>query len=156
MSQDLAVRDFDRLINVLRDETGTMGRTEAKSRELAWWNGRFGTRLDVSIVPADGRTQVRLAKRTTRSTLLAVAGSVAVIGFGVCVSTVSIVFEIAPNADAFAATLGLTSGAAAAFYTARTFIRFFRRRAEVRLRSLGDALVARVRDHAQAVERPKE
>lgn len=140
--------DLERLINVLRDETGTMGRVEAKSRELAWWTGRFGRRLDVSMVPTRGRSTFRLTRDITRSTLLAAIGSVATVGFGSTLAMVASVFEVHRGADGLAVTLGLSVGAAASFFAARTIIRLLRRRTENRLRALGEKLAAKVHDHA--------
>ncbi len=67
---ELPTRDLDRLINVLRDATGTMGHTMAHTRELAWWSGRFGTRVDVSVVPESDRTTVRVVQDARRSAWL--------------------------------------------------------------------------------------
>jgi serine/threonine-protein kinase len=144
--------DLERLIHVLRDETGKMGRVEAKSRELAWWTGRFGRRLDVSMVPARGRSTFRLTRDLTRSSLVAAIGTVATVGFGSTLAVVASVLEVNGRADALAVTLGFSAGAAASFFAARTIIRFLRRRTENRLRALGEKLAAKVHDHA--VRRP--
>ncbi len=140
--------DLERLINVLRDETGKMGRVEAKSRELAWWTGRFGRRLDVSMVPARGRSTFRLSRDLTRSTLLAALGSVATFGFASTAVVVASVLELQRGADGVAALLGLPAGAAVSYFAARTIIRFLHRRTENRLRALVEKLAAKVHDHA--------
>lgn len=148
---EVATGDVDRLINVLRDETGAMGRVEAKSRELAWWTGRFGRRLDVSMVPMHGRSHFRLTRDVRRSTLLAVVGSVATVGFGSGVLAISAVLELTHGrADGSAATIGLGVASVTAFCTARAAMRWLRARTEARLRSLADALAAKVRErHAR-------
>jgi serine/threonine-protein kinase len=72
---ELPTRDLDRLINVLRDATGSMGHTMAHTRELAWWTGRFGTRVDVSVVPESDRTTVRVVQDARRSMRLRAAAA---------------------------------------------------------------------------------
>jgi len=145
---ELAAGDIERLIHVLREETRSMGRIEAASRELVWWTGRFGRRLDVSMVPLAGRSTFRLTRSLARSTLLTVAGSAATLGFATLFMVVAMVFEIDRNADAFAVLLGPSAGLAVTYYSARTLIRRLRHRAEQRLRSIGERLAAKVRDHA--------
>ncbi len=145
LDAEVAADDLERLIHVLREATGKMGRTEAKSRELAWWTGRFGRRLDVSMVPGNGRSMLRLQKNMTRATLITVVACISTVGFGSAVSAVAAVYEIGRNQDVVAVTLGLSAFTAASYYSARTVIRFLRRRADDRLRSLGEKLAAKVR-----------
>jgi len=81
---------FDAILNLLRDGTGAVGSIVASRRELGWRAEWFvGSSMDVSVVPGDGRTSVRIVQRirglaaaTTAATLLAgaiVAPFVAVI-----------------------------------------------------------------------------
>jgi hypothetical protein len=107
----LPTRDLDRLINVLRDATGTMGHTMAHTRELAWWSGRFGTRVDVSVVPEADRTTVRVTSDTRRALYLragAALSTAAMAGAltGVILSQSWGVFE--PVAVLSGITVGLT------------------------------------------------
>ncbi|MCC6245127.1 MAG: serine/threonine protein kinase [Gemmatimonadaceae bacterium] len=144
---EVASGDLERLINVLRDETGTMGRVEARSRELAWWTGRFGRRLDVSMVPTHGRSHFRLTKDLTSSTLLAAVGTLTTVGFGSGALAIATVLEFTyGHADGSAATLGLAVGALTTFYSTRMLTRWMRRRTERRLHALAEALAAKVRE----------
>lgn len=145
---ELAAGDIERLIHVLREETRSMGRIEAASRELVWWTGRFGRRLDVSMVPQAGRSTFRLTRSVARSTVLTTVGSAVTLGFATLGMVVAMVFEIDRNGDVFAVLLGPSAGLAVTYYSARTIIRRFRHRAEQRLRSIGERLAAKVRDHA--------
>ncbi|HEY4219057.1 MAG TPA: serine/threonine-protein kinase [Gemmatimonadaceae bacterium] len=85
---EIQPRDFDRLINTLRDGTGRMGVTTAKSRELGWRCGSIGHPLDVSVVPDKGKTTIRLARSVRRMTATSIAGSL-IVGGGVVAPTVS-------------------------------------------------------------------
>lgn len=73
-------RDFERFINALRDSTGTLGVTSARSRELAWHSKWFGHRLDVSIVPDKGVTTIRLAQSVRGLAVTTVLGALAAMG----------------------------------------------------------------------------
>lgn len=68
--------DFERFINTLRDSTGTMGVTVARSRELAWQGRWFGHRLVVSIVPNKGLTTIRLSQSLRRLAVFTLIGAV--------------------------------------------------------------------------------
>ena len=59
---ELPTRDFDRVLNALREATGAMGDAAAKTREIAWRGGP----LQVGIVPNNGATTVRLTRGTKR------------------------------------------------------------------------------------------
>ena len=154
---EVAAGDLERLINVLRDETGKMGRTEAKSRELVWWTGWFGRRLDVSMVPSNGRSRFRLSRSLARSTVVTVIGCIATLGFGSTAIGVAVGLE-GFNSEALATLFGISSGLAVSYYSSRTVLRFLRRRTANRLRVLGDKLANKVRDHAvreEPVRRPR-
>lgn len=71
-------RDFERFINAMRDSTGTLGVTTARSREVAWHGKWFGHRLDVSIIPEHGKTTIRLSQNMRRAALATVGSAVAV------------------------------------------------------------------------------
>jgi serine/threonine-protein kinase len=85
---ELASRDFERLLNMLRDETGRMGTTLARTREIAWQCGGTGHYITASIVPDRGQTTIRL----TRSVRRMVVGSsvVALVASGALGLTVSV------------------------------------------------------------------
>ena len=63
---ELSARDFERVINTLRDETGRVGTTLARTREIAWQCGGIGQYLSASIVPDRGRTSIRLSHSVRR------------------------------------------------------------------------------------------
>ena len=71
---ELPARDLERLINLLRDATGTMGHTLAHTRELAWMTGRLGTRLEVTVVPEHDRTTIRVVRDARRSAFARAGG----------------------------------------------------------------------------------
>jgi serine/threonine-protein kinase len=73
---------FDAILNLLRDGTGEVGSIVASRRELGWRAEWFGSSMSVSVVPAEGRTSIRIHQRirglaamVTASTLM--AGAVA-------------------------------------------------------------------------------
>jgi serine/threonine-protein kinase len=73
---------FDAILNLLRDGTGEAGSIVASRRELGWHAEWFGSSMSVSVVPAEGRTSIRIVERirglaamVTASTLM--AGAVA-------------------------------------------------------------------------------
>jgi serine/threonine-protein kinase len=75
---EIAPSRFDAILNLLRDGTGEVGSIVASRRELGWRGEWFGSTMDVSVVPVDGRTSVRITQRirglaaaTTAVTLLA-------------------------------------------------------------------------------------
>lgn len=73
-------RDFERFINVLRDSTGTLGVTSARSLELAWRGKWFGHRLEASIIPDKGVTTIRLTQSIRRLGVSTMVGTFAVMG----------------------------------------------------------------------------
>lgn len=54
---------FDSMLNLLRDGTGEVGMIVASRRELGWRAEWFGSSMDVSVVPAEGRTSLRIVQR---------------------------------------------------------------------------------------------
>ena len=73
---------FDAILNLLRDGTGEVGSIVASRRELGWRAEWFGRSLGVSVVPADGRTGIRIVQRirglaATVTTATLVAGAFA-------------------------------------------------------------------------------
>jgi eukaryotic-like serine/threonine-protein kinase len=53
---------FDSILNLLRDGTGEAGSIVASRRELGWRTDGFGTVTSVSVVPAEGKTSIRIAQ----------------------------------------------------------------------------------------------
>lgn len=143
---EVSHRDFDRLLNVLRDETGVLGHTTAKTRELGWWTGPFGTRLEVSIVPTDDRTSIHLAKSVRRSTLLAGIATFVTVGPASGLLVVASLLEMWGNSgEDFAIFFGFATAATASIWVTRRVARWLHKRAENRLRQLGDRLADKVR-----------
>ena len=85
---EVPTRTFDRLINVIHEKTGRLGRTVAKTRELFWGAGGAGARLEVSVVPDQGRTTIRVERNVRRAAVGGVASTVVVVGAGAPVITV--------------------------------------------------------------------
>jgi predicted Ser/Thr protein kinase len=77
---ELAPRDFDRIIGLLRDGTGSMGMMTANTREIGWRAEWFGHGLEASIAPAGGVTKIQLRERLRGAAAATMATSVAVIG----------------------------------------------------------------------------
>jgi hypothetical protein len=83
---ELSARDFERVINTLRDETGRMGTTLARTREIAWQCGGLGQHLSASVVPDRGRTSIRLSRSVRRMVVgssVVAAWSSGIVGFSV-------------------------------------------------------------------------
>lgn len=77
---EIAPRDFDRLLNILRDGTGELGTTTASKRELGWRSTGFGHWLEVSVIPVDGKTTVRVAQSARRMAAVTMGFSYLIIG----------------------------------------------------------------------------
>lgn len=142
---ELPTRDLDRLINVLRDATGSMGNTMAHTRELAWWSGRFGTRVDVSVVPESDRTTVRVVQDARRSMWIRGAaalgtGFLAGLFTGVFLSEGLRVFE------PLAVLAGFAAGLTWAIKGGRWFIRRGNAQIATDTNALTQRLAAKVKD----------
>jgi hypothetical protein len=74
---------FDAILNLLRDGTGEAGSITAARRELGWRAEWFGSAMTASVVPADGRTSIRITQRirglaaATITSVTAIAGLLA-------------------------------------------------------------------------------
>lgn len=86
---EVAPRDFERIVNLLREQTGMMGATLACSREIAWIGRMNGSRLDISIVP-DESTSIRASQNSRMvaygvliAALAAAAGIFVLVSIGV-------------------------------------------------------------------------
>ncbi|MEO6445940.1 MAG: hypothetical protein ABIZ91_09950 [Gemmatimonadaceae bacterium] len=145
---EIPARDVERLINVLRDETGTMGHAVAKTRELVWWTGGHGARLDVAVVPAEDRTSIRITKSVRRNALVAVATSLLIVGpfSGLSIGAALAEMVGGDGGEVLGVLTGMASGSAVAWWTARRAVRWLRTRAEQGTRKLADRLADKVRD----------
>jgi len=132
---------------VLRDQTGTMGTTIARTRELAWHAGSLGSRLRVSVVPAEGRTTITMVRRMRARLLAAIVVTSAAAGvFTAGMIGIPIAEGLGRDAEAIGVLLGLTAGVATALKLGGAFVRRFRTRALQRLGALGDVLATKVRE----------
>jgi serine/threonine protein kinase len=148
---EMPARDVERLLNVLRDETGRMGNTIAKTRELAWWAGIAGRRLDVAVVPGNGTTTVRLERSTRLSAFTSMFLTLWVVGLPLGMMFGAIAFEMGgPDAEPIAILGGFAVGWTAALWAGRKLAKVFRRRREDRVRKVEDALVAKVQESVAA------
>ncbi len=75
-------RDFDRVINALRDSAGTMGTTTASSRELAWQCGWSDNAFIASVVPGRDHTTVDLLQDLRRRAMTTILGVMSLGGLG--------------------------------------------------------------------------
>ncbi|HET9423828.1 MAG TPA: serine/threonine-protein kinase [Gemmatimonadaceae bacterium] len=153
---------FDGLFNLVRDGTGEVGSVTAGRRELGWRAEWFGSRLDVSVVPADGVTSVRVVQRIRAFALATMSASVAIgISIGPVAALISrqIIHSPTPR---WARELGITTFVSRGFLDvmavgigvavvlsavpiARALIRRFRRQQAQRVHLLGEAVTANVR-----------
>jgi len=147
---ELPARDLERVVNLLRDETGAIGHTMARGRELSWWTGRFGRRLAVSVVPFDGTTTIRLEKRLWLQGAVTIVGSVMTVGFVSGISLGAALLEMVGNpGEGIAVLSGFAMAGATSLWTARRVMRWLRTRAARNLRRIGDALVRKVRESVE-------
>jgi len=154
---ELPPREFERVLNTMREATGRMGVTNAKTREISWRGGP----LQVAIVPDDGATTIRLV-RSTKSTARWAFGRAAFAGMMVIgPATGAIVNAIltlpsfglgvlSPHAiDQISALIGVGL-AIASIPVARAYARRTVAQRDTELAELSDALVAKVRDGIDA------
>jgi serine/threonine-protein kinase len=152
---------FDSILNLLRDGTGAVGSIVASRRELGWRGEFFGSTMDVSVVPADGRTSVRVVQRIQR---LAAATTAALLGAGATVAPfVAVMAERLMNRDtprwlrslgislhfhrSDTQTIAIAIGVAtmlAAIPIGRALNRFLARQNQRRVHLLTEAVVAKV------------
>jgi serine/threonine-protein kinase len=154
---EVQARHFDRLINVVREGTTSLGTIEDRGQALRWSGAWFGHRLQVAIVPVDGRTEVRFSQSLRRAALSALMASVAtggVVGatLGICLDllmrlpgprwmptlTSDATHAIASAVGAVAAVVCLRFG--------RGMIRSIRDYNAARLQTLAELLGLKVRD----------
>ena len=139
-------RDLERLLLVLRDETGRVGNTSAMTRELSWWTGGLGARLDVSVIPADGRTAIRVVRSIRRRVVATVVLSYATLGFpSGALAFVLVYGPFGDGAEPLAAIASIAAGLLVPFFTGRRVVRWFRTRAAKRISRLAERLGLKVR-----------
>jgi hypothetical protein len=141
---ELPNRDVERLINALRDQTGSLGTTFAHTRELAWMNQSFSSVLEVSVVPTPERTTIAIANRMRwrMRAALFLAGIAAGFVAGMTLGVILVEGFGAGDGGVFVA---LAAGATTAFVAGRGLFRSFRARAAQRVNALGDVIATKVR-----------
>jgi predicted Ser/Thr protein kinase len=162
VEREVAPADFDRLLTILRVGTGQPGTTTAAKREIAWRGAGLGYWLDVSIVPADGKTSIALKQSVRRMVTAALVGGVylgGVVGWlttllmqevvrrptHVWVREVGVRLDVSrPTAEWIAVGIGLVAGLSVLPLT-RLLIKRLYRTALKRVAAIRDALVANVR-----------
>jgi serine/threonine-protein kinase len=144
---EMPSHEVEGLINILREETGKLGRALARTRELVWVTGYPGSRLEVSMVPAHGRTTIRLTRDLRRRSYATVVGSMAVVGMFAGMAIGAITYELTgAGGEEPGVLLGVTSGLGTTLLVTRAALRQYRARMEKRLRAIGDALATRIRE----------
>lgn len=136
--------DLERLVPLLLDDTGQLGRTAAMTRELAWWTGGAGAKLRVSVIPSRGQTHVRITRDLRRRWLVT---------FGFCFVTlgpisglmVGAFFAEGLGVEVPGVLLGLATAFTAPFFTARAILQSSRRRVVERIERLTDRIAAKIR-----------
>jgi serine/threonine-protein kinase len=157
---ELEPRDFDRIIGLLRDGTGSMGAMTASTREIGWRAEWFGHRLEASIVPADGVTTIRVRERMHGMAVATMTASVVFVGgvVGPAAAVIANAVLRAPmprwlrhlpyvhrhDIPLIAAAVGLTA-ALVSIPIGRAIVRNFYRRHAARVRALTQSLVANVK-----------
>ena len=140
---EMPVRDMDRLLNVVRDQTEAMGTTTARTRELAWYNYDLGSRLDITVVPADGSTTISLQRTTRKRLLAAVMLPALAAGFAAGAFATAVFVE---GLEEGALIPGFITGLTTVYLTARGLLRRYREREARRLAALGDVIATKIRE----------
>jgi hypothetical protein len=143
---ELPARDLERLINLLRDATGKMGNTMAHTRELAWWTGRFGTRLEVTVVPENDRTTIRVVRDARRSVGLTAFFTLALTAFPLGPLTALILIEGIGTPEEFGVMTAIAASLAFVWKGGRGLIRWGQRRIAAHAQTIAERLAAKVRN----------
>jgi hypothetical protein len=154
----VAPRDFERLLNVLRDGSGRIGVTSARSRELAWGFRSLGQRLDVSVVPERGMTTIRISQSVRRSAFNGMAASIvgmsAIVAPAVGGLLAQLMFLRGPVwmprlAEGTIIGIAVSTGiavAATSIPLGRRLVRYLANRSARDLDALADAVVAKTKE----------
>lgn len=142
---ELPPQDVERLLNLVRDVTGRMGETLAKTRELGWWSGVPGRRLSVFVVPEHGRTTIRVVRNRRLGAIAGFLASIPVLGMAGGAIVGTILHEGFGMPEEFAVLLGLGTGLYFVFGLGRRLLRGWHRRVARGVEALAERLTARVR-----------
>jgi serine/threonine-protein kinase len=144
---ELPSREIERLINVLREQTGTLGTTSARSLELAWSGTTLSSRLHVSVVPEGGHTTVAMTRGMRLRTLASIVFAAVTVGFlsGIVIALLGEGL-VSPRDEELVVFTTLIGGTAAALTAGGFFYRAVRARSMQRLNALGDVIATKVRE----------
>lgn len=132
------------LLHVLYDESGRIGTTLAKTRELAWVSGGWWSVVDVSVVPRQTHTAIRLVRSLRRRTMLLFVASSLAVGF-ISGMIIGAILVEGMGTDEFGAMVGVGAGLFIAFKSLRTLAKRDHRGTVERLRALAERLTRKVR-----------
>jgi serine/threonine-protein kinase len=142
---ELPARDVERLINVLRDATGSLGRTLAHTRELSWRTGGFGGRLEATVVPETGRTTIRVIGDSRRSMLWRGTSVLLTTAFVLGPLFAVVLFEGLGVPEEVGVMSAIAAGLVFAWKAGRAFIGRGHRAVAAQAERIGERLAAKVR-----------
>jgi hypothetical protein len=122
-----------------------MGNTMAHTRELAWWTGRFGTRLEVTVVPESERTTIRVVRDARRSAGLTAFFTLGLTMFPIGPLIGMIMIEGMGVPDEIGVITAMAASLALVWKAGRGLIRWGNRRIAAHAQSIADRLTAKVR-----------
>lgn len=150
-------KQYDRLVNTLREGSGTMGVTTLEASELTWRSGWFGHSVEAKVWNESGHTRIRLTQSMRRAAFAAMSGSL--IGSGIAGTAVGLTLKLVLHlpAPAWSTTLGNDGirGIASAVgalvgvlcvRAGRGLVRRIREYNSARLQTLTELLAARAKD----------
>jgi serine/threonine-protein kinase len=142
---EIPSRELDSLINIARDHTGSLGHTMARTRELGWWTGRAGRRLEVSVIPDQGRTTIRVTRSVRRMAIATMFTSLLANAF-VIGPLIAVSIHELTRSEELAVFFAIGAGAFIAVKGWRAVIRRLQNRTGGHIKRLTDALAAKVRE----------
>src|SRR5262245_25275546 len=142
---EIPSRELDSLINIARDHTGSLGHTMARTRELGWWTGRLGRRIEISVIPDQGRTTVRVTRSVRRMAVATMFTSLLTNAF-VIGPLIAVTIHEMTHEEEIAVFIAIGSAAFIAVKGWRAVIRRLQNRTGGHIKRLTDALAAKVRE----------
>ncbi|MGH2897973.1 MAG: hypothetical protein ACRDMZ_04810, partial [Solirubrobacteraceae bacterium] len=143
---EIPARDLALIVNAIRDETGRLGKTTAITRELSWSTGGSGRRLEIAVIPDQGRTTIRVVRDVRRMALVTTLLSFAASAFAVGPVVAVAMHDALGAPEEIAVAVGFIAGLITFVRGGRGVFRKLRGRAGEQVRKLGDTLAARVRE----------
>ncbi|HEY7396535.1 MAG TPA: serine/threonine-protein kinase [Gemmatimonadaceae bacterium] len=142
---EIPSRELDSLINIARDHSGSLGHTMARTRELGWWTGRLGRRLEISVIPDQGRTTIRVTRSVRRMAIATMFTSLLANAFVIGPLIAVTIMELTREEE-IGVFLAIGSAAFIAVKGGRSIIRRLHNRTAGHIKRLTDALTAKVRE----------